>query len=459
VSCVIIARVLIAYRLLALRFGPRLPALAENGTVTTCAYPGPQATHKMLHCIFKRYKRFLPLTQRSPEHSNFWNKQYSFFQDSQEVSLPAYQPRWQTAPNSIFSRYKSLPLIQKRKGKQDTKAQPFKSPLEKEERKKETRISMTNPNPIDLPPRFQVRKLDQSHADWTKAVLAHSNLYHSPVWSKIYPDNHDGAKPARLYKFYQALHELVTTTIAEGYSYGVFDTEYRFKNPDSAATGGRVYWDDSDFNSNSNSNTNINISGEELLSQIDTPLISVALAFDGASPRDNARIYGPILGRDVLPVFAHVFAALDRADTRPEDDETRKPRGLKEVLFRAGTATRADYLGLGIARALGWWLLRKARRDDLPGDRDGDEGMGNGGMGFKRGMQVGYGHAAVERIFLDPALRREGFVGVKVAGVDLGGVEVEVEDGDGEEKKKVVRRRPFEVCGDVPCGKIFVAFC
>ena len=81
-------------------------------------------------------------------------------------------------------------------------------------------------------------------------------------------------------------------------SFGIFDTQYKFKRPESASTQGKLYWDENDLDSD----------GAALLQQMDFPLVSVALAYDGSQPLDMPRMM-PLL--EVLPLFATIYGVLE----------------------------------------------------------------------------------------------------------------------------------------------------
>jgi hypothetical protein len=56
----------------------------------------------------------------------------------------------------------------------------------------------------------------------------------------------------------------------------VFDTQYKFKRSESVATGGKLYWDEKDFE----------VDSKILLEQTGFPLCSVALSYDLIVPLD-----------------------------------------------------------------------------------------------------------------------------------------------------------------------------
>ncbi|KAK4443184.1 hypothetical protein QBC34DRAFT_337366 [Podospora aff. communis PSN243] len=269
---------------------------------------------------------------------------------------------------------------------------------------------MKPPNPSPLPARFQIRKIDAEHLPWVRAIFAHSNILCSPLWSVALPQE---TRIDRVYKFWHAMEELMRINAIDSYSYGVWDTEYQFKRPESVATGGKLYWDE----------TNLDATPEELLEQMDFPLVSVAVAYDGFKKPDMA-VYNPII--KLVPLFGQLHHEMEKRDTRREED--RKPKREGEMIFRSGTATRRDYAGYGIAKGLGHWLMREVA-----------------GYGFG-GMQIGVAHEALVRVFMNPP---EPFVAEVAGEVDLRTFEV------GEEGRVV---RPTEVCGDVPFKMIVVKF-
>ncbi|KAL2831586.1 hypothetical protein BJY01DRAFT_226598 [Aspergillus pseudoustus] len=223
-------------------------------------------------------------------------------------------------------------------------------------------------NPITPPPRFEIRKLGPEHLEWAKAIISHSNVFHSPVWAKIYPEN----QTERFYTTYDGATHLVKHQIDSGLSYGVFDKEYVFKNPESAQTGGAVYFE-------SQEGRDPTLTGSEVLAQMDFPLASIALAFDAADPMDMTRV-APIF--QALPDFATFAPRLDARDAR--DKSTWEAKGPRELLKRMGTATRVDYMNVGITKTMAHWLMFDAA-----------------GKGF-RGINIECYHDAVRHIWTNP---------------------------------------------------------
>ena len=68
--------------------------------------------------------------------------------------------------------------------------------------------------------------------------------------------------------------------IGSGHSFGAFDRHYTYRTKEAEAAGGAVLWDLSTPQSDS----------AALLAGIDSPLCSVALAYDASVPMDMARM-------------------------------------------------------------------------------------------------------------------------------------------------------------------------
>ena len=196
-------------------------------------------------------------------------------------------------------------------------------------------------NPTNLPARYEIRQLTIEHLDWALAIIIHSNIFTSPVWSKIYPDG----QPERFKAGMDAGEYLIKHQIESGMSFGIFDTEYKFKNPESEATEGKFYWDKNDTTA----------TRETILEQMDFPLATVAMAYDANDPLDMEQVF-PLIG--VLPLFGTMYHLLDEAD--PRDPKTWKADAPRQVLMRNATSTREEYEGKKLMAALARWLMRES---------------------------------------------------------------------------------------------------
>ena len=97
--------------------------------------------------------------------------------------------------------------------------------------------------PTKLSPRYEVRQLKPEQVLWATAIVCHRSAFHSSVWTIAYPDD-----ISRLHRMMTAAEYLIAHQIDSGMSFGIFDTSYVFKRPESAATGGALYWDANDLN-------------------------------------------------------------------------------------------------------------------------------------------------------------------------------------------------------------------
>jgi hypothetical protein len=226
----------------------------------------------------------------------------------------------------------------------------------------------TDANPSQLPARYEIRQLTTpEHTEWARAIICHSNGFHSPVWAVLHP----GWRRADIMVFFDSCAYLMEHQVASGFSYGVFDTQYAFKRAESAAAGGKLYWRD---------NVDDHDAGaDEMLAEMDFPLVSVAMAYDGINPFDMARL-GDVI--KVLPQFGIALNHLTEMDKR--DKDAWEPKAPGEVLLRASTCTRPDYEGQGLMAKTARWLMREAAA-----------------KGF-RGIQIETMHDAVRKVWANP---------------------------------------------------------
>ncbi|KAH8894617.1 hypothetical protein GQ53DRAFT_683261 [Thozetella sp. PMI_491] len=192
-----------------------------------------------------------------------------------------------------------------------------------------------------LTPRYEVRKLELEDLPWAMAVLLHSAFLYNTLWSVIYTE--DVTK--RIYEALEKNEYIARHQIESGLSYGVFDLEYQYKRPESALTGGKLYWDV----------TNTEATPKELLDQMDFPLVSVALSYDATNPFDPEKVK-PVLA--IRPLYGVVVTQLRAGDKR--DPKSWMPKSPGEVLLRNGTSTRIDYSKQGLMKLMAHWLMHDA---------------------------------------------------------------------------------------------------
>ncbi|KAF2853759.1 hypothetical protein T440DRAFT_443511 [Plenodomus tracheiphilus IPT5] len=211
-------------------------------------------------------------------------------------------------------------------------------------------------NPSSLKPRYEIRQLLPEHVPWACAILAHSHMYHNPVWAALYPKN----TSARLHNIFVASEYLVTHQINSGLSFGVFDTKYAYRTSYAQECSGKLYWNRNE--PNIEETKGYKAEGERLLQQMDFPLVSIALSYDQHDPLDFDQM-GPLLA--ALPHFGTLYKIL--ADSDPRDPESWKATAPGQVLMRNATSTRHDYEGQGVMGATARWLRREAKQRGFRG--------------------------------------------------------------------------------------------
>ena len=245
-------------------------------------------------------------------------------------------------------------------------------------------VNSATPNPASassLKPRYEIRKLEPNHLPWSTAIVIHSNLFHSPVWPVLYPNS----ITENVRKSFIAASYLVDHQINSGFSYGVFDTKYDFKRPDSHKTGGKLYW--SEDEPSIQGTEGLEAESKRLLEQMDFPLVSVALSYDVFDALDLAKME-PIMA--CLSHFGLIYHVLDMLDARSPNPS--KPIARGQILYRNATATRHDYEGEGIMAGMARWLMREADTKDF------------------RGIQIECLHDAVKCVWSKPPLPYKGHV-------------------------------------------------
>ncbi|RMZ69555.1 ABC transporter substrate-binding [Pyrenophora seminiperda CCB06] len=220
--------------------------------------------------------------------------------------------------------------------------------------KEATNKAVPNPtNPSALKPRYEIRKLKPEHIPWALAVLIHSHAFRHHVWGPNWPDRMMGKWALEMVP---TLSYLVEHQVNSGLSHGVFDTEYTFKTPEAQKLGGKLYWDvNEDPSASVEKSQGTEAEGNRLLQQMDFPLVSIALSYDGFYPLDHHKMQ-PILR--AWPEFTALYGILEKRDPRAPEDW--KPTAPGQVLMRNATSTRQGYEGEGIMSATARWLQREA---------------------------------------------------------------------------------------------------
>jgi hypothetical protein len=163
--------------------------------------------------------------------------------------------------------------------------------------------------------------------------------------------------------------------LQSGLSYGIFDKEYRFKRPESVATGRAIYWHEIDSHDPS-----IEEAGRQrLLGAMDSPLVSFALSYDKAVPLPPG--VAAALAQ-FIPEYKHL-RTIGSAGSSNAGKMTEEPR-KGEVLIRGGIGTRKEYLGQGLMKAISYYVMHDAHA-----------------RGFKK-IEISVANAIVSKVWLSP---------------------------------------------------------
>ncbi|KAL2194767.1 hypothetical protein P885DRAFT_71172 [Corynascus similis CBS 632.67] len=198
---------------------------------------------------------------------------------------------------------------------------------------------------MQLPEGYEIRRLEREHLPWVQAIVGHTMSFDSPIWSKVF---YEAGPTQRAYDMYHAIAASALQSIDFGLSYGVFLTNHSCRIP---GEKGRLEWNFGDATA----------TREQLLGQMDFPLVSIALSKDAAAPKPptaaGVRSWG-----DIVDGHNDISAGLKAGDAR--DQQIWVPEREGEVVRRSGTHTRGDHAGRGLARALAHRVMREVRDDE-----------------------------------------------------------------------------------------------
>ncbi|KAJ9626517.1 hypothetical protein H2203_004150 [Taxawa tesnikishii (nom. ined.)] len=180
--------------------------------------------------------------------------------------------------------------------------------------------------------------------EWARAVILHSGAFDSPLWTRVYTSPTELSK--RFWAVMKPITYLVERQLQSGMSFGIFDLEYKFKRPQSEASGGRVYWHEKQDQ---------RINGEEMLELMDIPLVAVALTYDGAN-ENMARTRALVR---VLPPLEIICSDLEFDSM----GKNWKPREPKRVLMVNAMCTLRNHTGNGLMKTLSHFIMRQAKQE------------------------------------------------------------------------------------------------
>ncbi|KAK8096484.1 hypothetical protein PG999_012428 [Apiospora kogelbergensis] len=214
---------------------------------------------------------------------------------------------------------------------------------------------------VELPPRYRICLLTEEYTDWIKALYSDGFLLRCTPWvafSRAVPPGSSRRRLAlRAFTELDAFHRYLVTS---GLSYAIFDTEYMFERPGSAAAGGHLYWEDDGLATIGEEVEDEDAEVKRMIDGMDFPLVCHALSYDGFAPppaevQEAVAEFYPLRG----PVFTYISQHLD---TRPADHPDRQaPTEPNQVLMRHGCITKRGYEGRGLMTALNRFVALEAR--------------------------------------------------------------------------------------------------
>ncbi|KAK8859221.1 hypothetical protein PGQ11_009955 [Apiospora arundinis] len=294
---------------------------------------------------------------------------------------------------------------------------------------------------VELPPRYRICLLTEEYTDWIKALYSDGFLLRCTPWvamSRASPPGTSRRQLAlRAFTEIDGFHRYLVTS---GLSYAIFDTEYMFQRPGSAAAGGHLYWEDDGLlgiTASDDAKTE-EAQIERLVDGMDFPLVCHALSYDGFAP-PPAEVQESL--HAFYPLRRGVFSYIDRnLDKRSVDHPDRQaPTGPGQRFMRHGCITKRGYEGRGLMTALNRFVALEARA-----------------RGF-RGLSVGTNSPTVMRSYFfdnkdDEVRRRNPMAKAGMSSFLFAHVEdlckytlkdFGVEEEDGEDGKKVGEVYPF----------------
>jgi hypothetical protein len=192
-----------------------------------------------------------------------------------------------------------------------------------------------------VPDGYEILPLEVKHLPWVAAIVGQTMALDSPILTSAFP--HDQTQ--RAYDAARAIRPSSEHCIKSGLSFGVFVKNWKPRFPDTQAgdtkEARRVHWD----------TANPSATREELLEQMDSPLVSIAMHKDATNneydkPKDH-KTFGEVMGKP----HQALRAGLKLRDS-PKAHEAKTLVLHGQVLKNSGIHTRGDHAGKGLSKAL-----------------------------------------------------------------------------------------------------------
>jgi hypothetical protein len=207
---------------------------------------------------------------------------------------------------------------------------------------------MAFPPELD-PDQYEIRQLQPEDTDAACAILSLATAS-APLIFEILVKYKEIPEDERVYALFDDNLPTVSKQIESGLSYGVFN-KYHIPPPRYDGNPHSVLWAPPDTRDPAPTH-------EKLISEIDSPLVSIALSSDAADPKyfeDNLGFAPPVLNE-----LCELTAILRKVDIG--GPKLSQATGKGQILLREGTYTRPDYADRGLAKALSHWLMGEMAR-------------------------------------------------------------------------------------------------
>lgn len=200
---------------------------------------------------------------------------------------------------------------------------------------------------VELPSRYEIRVVTADLADSISALSYYSHFFESPTWSAIY-EGRQAREALRAYHACKPFYQMPETSAKNGLSYCIWDKEFVFKQPESAAKGGVCSWDDFDVD-----DPDLEIDAQRKLHDaLDFPIVGFGLSYDKFVPGDPK---GWEAAASALPMNAPIDTFFKAHDPRPPG--SWEPTAPGQVIERVGSGTREGYHGQGLMKGLANFIM------------------------------------------------------------------------------------------------------
>jgi len=165
--------------------------------------------------------------------------------------------------------------------------------------------------------------------------------------------------------------------IASGMSFGIFDTQYRFKQPSLAARNQMLHWRGPNSPLDPGQTSFETYGASQMQDSMDFPLVCMALSVDAFASGD-ARARSGLL--DLIPLQQQLSSFLISVSANYGGGKTKGKRKTSasltltdygQVLVRSGCVTRLGYEGQGLATALNHFVMLEAKAGGFRGIKVG----------------------------------------------------------------------------------------